>query len=767
MSGAQPPQPIGGLVAQQPATSDHIRMPSAVASTLEATGSSRFRKDSLLVLASTIAIGIGNYGFSLALIWVLPSKQFAVVAAVSSLVVVAATAAGSALPWVLAGEVARTKPRSPDRRQAAGFTLASSIATGLLAAVIVVSLSSPYASAADEASAAVWVLAVFVLQVGGGYLQGTGRFAAGATLSVIEVVIKLGLGIALAAAGRGAAGALIGAALATVSWAVAGMMYVGRDIAAPTRAVAVRLWRSAVGIGGVQVGVAVLAALDVIIGAIKLRGAEGFAGYQAMLVFTRIPMFISGAVSSVAYRRMVASGTATAAAVRETMNFYLSIATTVVAVVVTIPGPLLGTVLPHRYGAFVSLLLPLGLAGMAAGQINVTTTFFQAEGRLRPALAVLWPSTLVSGLLLVRFGTSVHALAWTMAAATSAAALAMTVASSLCYRGAGVIRRTSGSLMVVVVLAEILRVARANSVVWLVMAAVLGLLTLPVSQRFHRLGGREDLPSRSRRFSVRRAIRRHALAWTTRGVDLIRPLAPPTAWHMVLAARTLAGSGPVVSMPIARRALVLAPHPDDETIGCGGTVALLVRGGTEVTVAIATSGEMSVAGSGDPHEVSRRRRAEATLACEALGTSAPLFIGLPDDTLEENIPVLATRIKEILVSTSPEVIFVPWALDAHADHVALAAALSRLDLPAGCQIWSYEVWAALPANRIVDISASWDTKLAALACHASGRDSFDLDAHLALSRWRSIFALSGQGQAEAFLVLEAADFRKLLSDCRR
>ena len=68
------------------------------------------------------------------------------------------------------------------------------------------------------------------------------------------------------------------------------------------------------------------------------------------------------------------------------------------------------------------------------------------------------------------------------------------------------------------------------------------------------------------------------------------------------------------------------------------------------------------------------------------------------------------------------------------------------------------MWAALPANRIVDVTPVWPQKQAALDQHRCGRVSFDLDAHLALTRWRSIFVMNGWGYAEAFLALPRRRF---------
>lgn len=257
------------------------------------------------------------------------------------------------------------------------------------------------------------------------------------------------------------------------------------------------------------------------------------------------------------------------------------------------------------------------------------------------------------------------------------------------------------------------------------------------------------------------AVRRLMLTYATRAIARIRPVAPPAAWQMILAARSAAGEGPLVLPPHGRRAVVLAPHPDDETIGCGGTVARLAGMGTQITVAVATSGEFSVAEPGQAERVAGIRQSEAASACRILDTRPPVFLGLPDGVLSEHLPDLTSKLEELIESTAPDVVFVPWPLDGHPDHGALSAALAPVRLPESCEVWCYEVWAALPANRIVDVTETWERKVEALRCHSSGRDSFDLESHLALSRWRSIFGLAGFGQAEAFLVLGPEQFREL------
>jgi LmbE family N-acetylglucosaminyl deacetylase len=220
------------------------------------------------------------------------------------------------------------------------------------------------------------------------------------------------------------------------------------------------------------------------------------------------------------------------------------------------------------------------------------------------------------------------------------------------------------------------------------------------------------------------------------------------------------GEGPVVGLPALRRALVLAPHPDDETIGPGGTLALLAAAGTAVTVVVVTGGETTPGTGLPPEQIVRRRAAEATQACARLGLSAPMFLEHPDGNLCRRLPAMAADLTALLTSTAPDAVFLPWFGDGHPDHQALTDALALTardpdaapNLDAKIEVWAYETWTPLPATRLVDITAMIDAKRAALEAHVTARAAFDLDAMTGLNRYRSVHGLAGRGWAEAFLV---------------
>lgn len=172
----------------------------------------------------------------------------------------------------------------------------------------------------------------------------------------------------------------------------------------------------------------------------------------------------------------------------------------------------------------------------------------------------------------------------------------------------------------------------------------------------------------------------------------------------------------------AKRLLVIAPHPDDEILGCGGTMALAAERGAEVHVLVVFDGA-----AGDPEtrfdraDYVARRRGEARAGGKLLGIENYYFWDFAEGHVPspEEIDVGATRLAELVASLRPDVILAPWSGDAHPDHETVSRALARmLQLtPFGGEVWGFEVWSPLQAEHLVDVSSVWDDKLNALRKH--------------------------------------------------
>lgn len=246
-----------------------------------------------------------------------------------------------------------------------------------------------------------------------------------------------------------------------------------------------------------------------------------------------------------------------------------------------------------------------------------------------------------------------------------------------------------------------------------------------------------------------------------------KTIVPADLWPLLRTLRSLRGEGPVTGLPGFRRVLVVAPHPDDETLGCGGTMALLAEKGASVTVITATDGEATKGARTPPEETARRRRAEATRAAAVAGAT-PRFLGLTDGALSQQGSELSAALRAAIAELDPEVVFAPWLLDGTPDHRAVAEALvEALADPGGGggpEIWGYEVWTALVPNRIVEITTVIERKRAALASHETASLALDLSAGEGLGRWRSMQSLGGRGWAEAFLALSPDGYIALAAE---
>lgn len=124
--------------------------------------------------------------------------------------------------------------------------------------------------------------------------------------------------------------------------------------------------------------------------------------------------------------------------------------------------------------------------------------------------------------------------------------------------------------------------------------------------------------------------------------------------------------------------LILSPHPDDESLGCGGMIALLRKNGVPVHVAFITDGAASHPNSLQfpPHKLAALRKQEATTACKALGIDADALYffeqadGKLSGSLTEKSAILAEKLAKIIEKWKFKSIFVPYKNDAHADHKA-------------------------------------------------------------------------------------------------
>lgn len=189
---------------------------------------------------------------------------------------------------------------------------------------------------------------------------------------------------------------------------------------------------------------------------------------------------------------------------------------------------------------------------------------------------------------------------------------------------------------------------------------------------------------------------------------------------------------------MSERVLVISPHPDDEAIGCGGTLRGHALAGAEIRVVFLTSGEGGGHGLA-PAETARLREGEAHAAARILGVSDLEFWRETDGGLRASASLVG-RMRDVIYAFRPDRIYAPHSGDAHRDHRAAAriALLAARQAGTPADLLGFEVWTPLARlDEIVDITPFIEAKLAAIRCHASqcGVLRFD-DAAVGLARFR-------------------------------
>ena len=214
-------------------------------------------------------------------------------------------------------------------------------------------------------------------------------------------------------------------------------------------------------------------------------------------------------------------------------------------------------------------------------------------------------------------------------------------------------------------------------------------------------------------------------------------------------------------LPPKTHALVLAPHPDDESIGCGGTLKLLTsQSQGSFDVIFLTDGGAGGRPGEKITEIKRKelvelRKEEAKEACKILGASEIFFLNGIDGQLHQSTD-FSTIIQNHIKKASYSHLFCPWPYEHHHDHQTTFKVLREAirSLPSGSlpeSIWLYEVWTPLPANRIVDISKTLEDKIEAISAHRSQDEISQYSLKFkSLAHYRSILCPHAQ-YAEAFI----------------
>lgn len=216
------------------------------------------------------------------------------------------------------------------------------------------------------------------------------------------------------------------------------------------------------------------------------------------------------------------------------------------------------------------------------------------------------------------------------------------------------------------------------------------------------------------------------------------------------------------------RILVLAAHPDDEVLGPGGAVTLAAEKAEAIRVWIASDGTRQEGVAEPEAAYAERRREESRRAAAILGTSPPLFGGLPDRGLSELREDLKAALAQQIQAFHPDTVLCPSPVEIHPDHRALGEAIYDLvsasrpedadhDRFRFLSIAYYELSHPLLPNTLVDIAAAADRKRQAIAAFVSQQGVRDYGAAMGgLNAYRRL-TLAGDGPVEAFRVVSYAE----------
>jgi LmbE family N-acetylglucosaminyl deacetylase len=185
----------------------------------------------------------------------------------------------------------------------------------------------------------------------------------------------------------------------------------------------------------------------------------------------------------------------------------------------------------------------------------------------------------------------------------------------------------------------------------------------------------------------------------------------------------------VVPFPPATRVLMVAPHPDDNLFGPGGTALKYVAAGIPVHGCCVTDGRACVAARSERARMAGRRAIEERAVARFLGVGEPELYAIPEDELatRPRQDEAVAHLEATLARARPDALFVPWFLDLHPLHrlvchlVARALERSRAEL----RVCSWALGAFPPPTFVVDVTAELPRKRDAARLYSSQQELRD------------------------------------------
>ncbi len=220
-----------------------------------------------------------------------------------------------------------------------------------------------------------------------------------------------------------------------------------------------------------------------------------------------------------------------------------------------------------------------------------------------------------------------------------------------------------------------------------------------------------------------------------------------------------------VGLPEGRNILALAPHPDDEALGCAGTLLLLNKAGAESTVVFLTNGERLR--NTPSANLSEERKKEARHASKLLGCQEPRFLEFPDSKIKGYSAEIADTISSLIKKNRPDILFAPSPIDYHEDHLATSGIAFN--------VWSsfpsttlafYEIYSTLRFNHLTDITEVVEEKKQVIINYRLslyGKPEIYAEAVCGLNAHRALF-VQWNGFYEAFYMVQKDDNMQKIHD---
>ncbi|MGB9874109.1 MAG: PIG-L deacetylase family protein [Hydrogenobacter sp.] len=151
--------------------------------------------------------------------------------------------------------------------------------------------------------------------------------------------------------------------------------------------------------------------------------------------------------------------------------------------------------------------------------------------------------------------------------------------------------------------------------------------------------------------------------------------------------------------------VVIAPHPDDEVLGCGGTLYKHAQAGNEVLLYVLTDGSKFLDGN--------KRKEECVRVSKILGISSVEFLDFPDGELKNHMPSLKSALEERIKDFQK--VYAPHPLDHHPDHIATSlTVISIFEEKPSFELHLYGVYNTFRYNQLVDVTDVHEIKKKAL-----------------------------------------------------